>query len=54
MNKESAVSAMVRHSASGAAGVHSDQKTKRLQPAGKTNRVNTRSAAKSAAIKDSY
>lgn len=54
MKKESKVAPMVRHAASGAAGVHSDQKTRHFRAAGKTNRVNTRSAAKSAAIKDSY
>lgn len=46
------VAAMVRHAQSGASGVHDDQKTRKTNAGGRTNRVGSRSSAKTAAIKD--
>lgn len=46
------VADMVRHGQSGAAGIHTDQNTKRLG-VGKTNRVGSRSSVKREAIENS-
>lgn len=45
------VSQMVAHAASGAAGVHADQKMGRRSGTGRTNRVGSRSAARREAIR---
>ena len=47
------VADMVRHGLSGAAGVHSDQNTKRLG-VGKTNRMGSRLAVRREAISQNY
>ena len=46
------VSEMVMHAASGAAGIHEDQKAKQRAAAGKTNRVGSRSSAKRAVLSE--
>ena len=46
------VTEMMAHAGSGAAGVHADQKSRKKNAAGRTNRVGSRSAVKRAVIKD--